>query len=131
MANDPRDASRSPATGRMSAEESVTATEAVGKDPEMVELERRHRRFVWPATIFFLIYYLSLNVLAGTSPDLMGNKLFGEFTFGYLFALSQFLMAFIVAWVYARWAATRIDPLATDLREKLLKQQIKEKEAAE
>ena len=131
MANDPRDASRSPATGRMSAEESVTATEAVGKDPEMVELERRHRRFVWPATIFFLIYYLSLNVLAGTSPDLMGNKLFGEFTFGYLFALSQFLMAFVVAWVYARWAATRIDPLATDLREKLRKQQIKEKEAAE
>jgi uncharacterized membrane protein (DUF485 family) len=130
MANDPRDASRSPATGRMSAEESVTATEAVGKDPEMVELERRHRRFVWPATIFFLIYYLSLNVLAGTSPDLMGNKLFGEFTFGYLFALSQFVMAFVVAWVYARWAATRIDPLATDLREKLRKQQIKEKEAA-
>ena len=130
MANDPRDASRSPATGRMSAEESVTATEAVGKDPEMVELERRHRRFVWPATIFFLIYYLSLNVLAGTSPDLMGNKLFGEFTFGYLFALSQFLMAFVVAWVYARWAASRIDPLATDLREKLRKQQIKEKEAA-
>jgi uncharacterized membrane protein (DUF485 family) len=132
MANDDRrEPSRSPTTGRMSTEEAVTATEAVGKDPEMIELERRHRRFVWPATIFFLIYYLSLNVLAGTSPDLMGSKLFGEFTFGYLFALSQFLMAFIVAWVYARWAATRIDPLATDLRERLLKQQIKEKEAAE
>jgi uncharacterized membrane protein (DUF485 family) len=131
MANDPRDASRSPATGRLSTDEAVTATEAVGKDPEMVELERRHRRFVWPATAFFLVYYMSLNILAGTSPDLMGNKLFGEFTFGYLFALSQFLMAFIVAWVYARWAATRIDPLATDLREKLLKQQIKEKEVAE
>jgi uncharacterized membrane protein (DUF485 family) len=126
MANDPRDASRSPATGRMPTDEAVTATEAVGKDPEMVELERRHRRFVWPATIFFLIYYMSLNVLAGTSPDLMGNKLFGEFTFGYLFALSQFLMAFVVAWVYSRWAARRIDPLATDLREKLRRQQIKE-----
>jgi uncharacterized membrane protein (DUF485 family) len=131
MANDPRDPSRSPTTGRMTAEEAVTATEAVGKDPEMVELERRHRRFVWPATIFFLVYYMTLNVLAGTSPGLMGRKLFGQFTFGYLFALSQFLMAFVVAWVYARWAASRIDPLATDLRQKLLKQQIKEKEAAE
>jgi uncharacterized membrane protein (DUF485 family) len=126
MANDPRDPSRSPTTGRMAAEEAVTATEAVGKDPEMVELERRHRRFVWPATVFFLIYYLALNVLAGTSPDLMGTKLVGEFTFGYLFALSQFLMAFVVAWVYSRWAARRIDPLATDLREKLHKQRIKE-----
>ena len=126
MATDPREPSRSTATGRMSRDEAVTATEAVGRDPEMVELERRHQRFVWPATAFFLIYYLALNVLAGTSPDLMGTKLFGEFTFGYLFALSQFLMAFIVAWVYSRWAASRIDPLATDLREKLHRQQIKE-----
>jgi uncharacterized membrane protein (DUF485 family) len=126
MANDPREPSRSTATGRMSRDEAVTATEAVGKDPEMIELENRHRRFVWPATAFFLVYYLALNVLAGTSPGLMGNKLFGQFTFGYLFALSQFLMAFVVAWVYSRWAASRIDPLATDLREKLHRQQIKE-----
>ena len=126
MANDRRDPSRSPTTGRMSAEEAVTATEAVGKDPEMVELENRHRRFVWPATVFFIVYYMLLNILAGTSPDLMGTKLFGEFTFGYLFALSQFVMAFVVAWVYSRWAARRIDPLATDLREKLHRQRIKE-----
>ena len=125
MANN-REPSRSMTTGRQSAEEAVTATEAIGKDPEMVELERRHTRFVWPATIFFLIYYMALNILAGTSPDLMGKKLFGEFTFGYLFALSQFVMAFVVAWVYSRWAATRMDPLAADLREKLRRQQIKE-----
>jgi uncharacterized membrane protein (DUF485 family) len=127
MANDDhRDPSRSITTGRMSREEAVTATEAVGKDPEMAELERRHSRFVWPATAFFLIYYMSLNVLAGTSPDLMGTKLFGQFTVGYLFALSQFLMAFVVAWVYSRWAASRMDPLASDLREKLGRRRVKE-----
>jgi uncharacterized membrane protein (DUF485 family) len=126
MANDDhREPSRSISTGRMSKEEAVTATEAVGKDPEMVELEHRHSRFVWPATAFFLVYYMALNILAGTSPDLMGTKLVGQFTFGYLFALSQFVMAFVVAWVYSRWAASRMDPLATDLREKLQKQQIK------
>ena len=128
---DTREPSRSPTTGRMPAEEAVSASEAVAKDPEMVELEHRHTRFVWPATIFFLVYYMALNVLAGTSPDLMGKKLFGQFTFGYLFALSQFLMAFVVAWVYARWAARRMDPLAADLRKKLLSQQIKDKEVAE
>ncbi|HEV3015150.1 MAG TPA: DUF485 domain-containing protein [Actinomycetota bacterium] len=126
MANDHHEPSRATSTGRLTKDEAVTATEAVGKDPEMVELERRHSRFVWPATAFFLIYYLSLNILAGTSPGLMGTKLFGEFTFGYLFALSQFLMAFVVAWVYSRWAASRMDPLATELREKLRDQQIKE-----
>ena len=128
---DTREPSRSPTTGRMTAEEAVSATEAVGKDPEMVELEHRHQRFVWPVTIFFLVYYLALPILAGTARDLMGTKLFGQFTFGYLFALSQFLMAFVVAWVYARWAARRMDPLAADLRNKLLSQQIKDKEVAE
>jgi uncharacterized membrane protein (DUF485 family) len=126
MVNDHREPSRSPTTGRMPAEEAVSASEAVAKDPEMVELENRHRRFVWPITIFFLAYYLALPILAGTAPDLMGTKVFGEFTFGYLFALSEFLMAFVVAGVYARWAASRMDPLATDLREKLRRQQIKE-----
>jgi uncharacterized membrane protein (DUF485 family) len=126
MANDPREPSRSPTTGRMTAEEAVSATEAVGKDPEMAELEHRHQRFVWPVTIFFLVYYLSLPILAGTARDLMGTKVFGQFTFGYLFALSQFLMAFVVAGVYARWAARRMDPLAKDLREKLQRQRIKE-----
>ncbi|HYJ73162.1 MAG TPA: DUF485 domain-containing protein [Actinomycetota bacterium] len=126
--DDHREPSRSTSTGRMSREEAVTATEAVGKDPEMVELERRHSRFVWPTTAFFLIYYMSLNVLAGTSPELMGTKLFGQFTVGYLFALSQFVMAFVVAWVYSRWAARRMDPLSADLREKLHDEQIKEKE---
>jgi uncharacterized membrane protein (DUF485 family) len=128
---DTREPSRSPTTGRLPADEAVTAAEAVAKDPEMVELERRHRRFVWPTTVFFLVYYMALNVLAGTSPGLMGTKLFGEFTFGYLFALSQFVMAFVVAWVYSRWAATRMDPLAADLREKLHREQIKEKEVTE
>jgi uncharacterized membrane protein (DUF485 family) len=128
MANDRRDPPRSPTTGRLSAEEAVTATEAVGKDPEMVELEHRHQRFVWPVTVFFLVYYLSLPILAGVAPDLMGTKVFGEFTVGYLFALSQFLMAFVVAWWYARWASSRMDPLATDLRQKLHRRQIKEVE---
>jgi uncharacterized membrane protein (DUF485 family) len=95
-----------------------TAAEAVGKDPELVELERRHNRFIWPVTVFFLVYYLSLNVLAGAARDFMGRKVFGEFTFGYLFALSEFLMAFIVAWAYSRYARRRLDPLATDLRDK-------------
>jgi uncharacterized membrane protein (DUF485 family) len=95
-----------------------TAAEAVGQDPEMTELENRHNRFIWPVTAFFLVYYLSLNVLAGAAPGFMGRKVFGEFTFGYLFALSQFLMVFVVAWAYTRFARRRLDPLAADLREK-------------
>jgi uncharacterized membrane protein (DUF485 family) len=121
MASDSRDLPG----GRPEAASAETAAEAVGRDPELVELEHRHNSFVWPVTIFFLVYYLSLSVLAGAAPDFMGKKLFGQFTFGYLFALSQFLMAFIVAWAYSRFARRRIDPLAADLRNKLHARNIK------
>ena len=123
MASDSRDLSQGapPPDGQTGSGETVTGSVAhrAARDPELVELERRHNRFIWPVTAFFLVYYLSLNVLAGVAPDFMGRKVFGQFTFGYLFALSQFLMAFIVAWVYTRFARRRIDPLAADLRDKL------------
>jgi uncharacterized membrane protein (DUF485 family) len=115
MESDPRDLSGD----RQVLATGETVVEAVGRDPELTELENRHNRFVWPVTVFFLVYYLSLNVLAGAAREFMGRKIFGEFTFGYLFALSQFVMAFIVAWAYTRFANRRIDPLATDLRGKL------------
>jgi uncharacterized membrane protein (DUF485 family) len=116
MARDSRDLSPgAPSDGTVTQ----SVADAAARDPEMVELERRHNRFVWPVTAFFLVYYLSLNVLAGVAPELMGRKLFGEFTFGYLFALSQFLMAFVVAWAYTRYAKRRLDPLSADLRDRL------------
>jgi uncharacterized membrane protein (DUF485 family) len=123
MASDSRDLPPGATRSDGQAGEPGSATGSVAdvavKDPQLVELERRHNRFIWPVTAFFLVYYLSLNVLAGAAPDFMGRKLFGQFTFGYLFALSQFAMAFIVAWVYTRFARRRIDPLAADLRDKL------------
>jgi uncharacterized membrane protein (DUF485 family) len=93
--------------------------EASSAEPLVEELSRRHQRFVWPMTVFFLVYYLALPFLAGEAPGLMGTKVFGEFTFGYLFALSQFLMAFVVAWVYSRWASRRLDPLSEEVRRRL------------
>jgi uncharacterized membrane protein (DUF485 family) len=123
MASDSRDLSPGAPQpdGHVGSDGTVTSSvaDARARDPEMVELERRHNRFVWPVTAFFLVYYLSLNVLAGVAPDLMGKKLFGEFTFGYLYALSQFAMAFIVAWAYSRYAKRRLDPLSADLRDRL------------
>ncbi len=111
---------RPPSTGRTTDPEVVTATEAIGRDPELVELENRHRRFVWPMTVFFLVYYLLLMFLPGVASGFMAKKVFGNFTVAYLFALSQFVMTFIVAWLYTRFARRRFDPLADDLRAKRL-----------
>ena len=70
------------------------------------------RRFIIPATIFFLVYYFALPLFVGYAPQLMETKLLGVVNLAYLFALSQFFMAWILAALYLR-AAGRFDAMAT------------------
>ena len=69
------------------------------------------RRFIVPATVFFVVYYFALPVLVGYAPRLMAAKVFGVVNVAYLFALSQFFVALLVAVVYVR-AASRFDAMA-------------------
>ena len=69
------------------------------------------RRFIVPATVFFIVYYFALPVLVGYAPRLMAAKVFGVINVAYLFALSQFFVAWIVAVLYVR-AASRFDAMA-------------------
>ena len=71
-------------------------------------------RFIVPATIFFLVYYFFLPTLVGYAPRLMETKVLGVVNLAYLFALSQFFMAWIVAALYLR-AAGRFDEMANDV----------------
>jgi uncharacterized membrane protein (DUF485 family) len=68
-------------------------------------------KFIVPATIFFIVYYFALPVLVGYAPELMNRKVFGSINIAYLFALSQFFMAWVVALLYVR-AASRHDRMA-------------------
>lgn len=62
-------------------------------------------RFLIASFFFFVIYYFALLVLVGWFPDLMKKEVFGRINLAYLFALSQFFMAWILALVYMRKAA--------------------------
>ncbi|MEW6300176.1 MAG: DUF485 domain-containing protein [Thermodesulfobacteriota bacterium] len=81
---------------------------------EFRALVRAKLRFIVPATVFFLAYYFALPVLVGYAPGLMGKKVLGVVNLAYLFALSQFFMAWILAAVYLR-AAGRFDEMAARL----------------
>ncbi len=71
-----------------------------------------------PATLFFVIYYFALPVLVGFARPLMEVAVLGPVNIAYLFALSQFFMAWILAWLYMR-AADRFDAQAKGILEKL------------
>ena len=73
-------------------------------DPNFKELVRSKRRFILPATLFFIAYYFALPVLVGYYPELMDRPVFWGMNVAYLFALSQFFMAWVVMWLYVRRA---------------------------
>ena|ERR1700722_11361633 len=68
-------------------------------------------KFIAPATLFFIVYYFALPVLVGYAPALMQKTVFGVVNLAYLFALSQFVMAWTIAALYVR-AAGRFDKMA-------------------
>lgn len=86
--------------------------DAAANSPEFKELIAQKRRFVVPATIFFLTWYFGFIVLAGVAPDFMGEKVVKGVTIGYIFALSQFVMVWVLAAAYLRRADKVLDPLA-------------------
>jgi len=72
----------------------------IANDPDFRALMRRKARLVIPATVFFLIYYFLLPLGVGWFPGLMERKVWGAMNIAYLYALSQFLMAWILAGIY-------------------------------
>ena len=100
-----------PEEERMSTTQHVD-WDAAARSPEFKELIAKKRRFVVPATIFFLSWYFGFIVLAGVAPDFMGEKVIEGLTVGYIFALSQFIMVWVLAAAYLRRADKVFDPLA-------------------
>ena len=76
--------------------------EAVEHTPEFQELVKSRRRFVIPATIFFLAWYLGFILLCGYAPGFMGESIYQGFTVGYALALTQFVMVWVLAAAYVR-----------------------------
>jgi uncharacterized membrane protein (DUF485 family) len=90
---------------------------ALERTPEFRALVRAKRAFIVPATLFFVAYYFALPALVGYWPDLMSRPVAGHINVAYLFALSQFVMAWAIMAVYVR-RARRYDRMA----ERLLQQ---------
>ena len=81
----------------------VADWDSVAAQEEFKGLLASKRRFIVPMTVFFVLYYFALPVLVGYAPRLMETRVLG-LNVAYLFALSQFFMAWAVAAAYVRAA---------------------------
>jgi uncharacterized membrane protein (DUF485 family) len=94
---------------------------AAERSPEFRELVRKRHRFVYPATAFFLTWYVGFILLAGYAPDFMGESVYEGLTVGYVLALSQFVMTWVLAGWYLRKSNRDFDPLAEQARDVALR----------
>jgi uncharacterized membrane protein (DUF485 family) len=92
--------------------------EALESDPELQQLLAEKRRFVVPATIFFIAYYFALPILVGYLPDVMSKKVIGNINLAYLFAVSEFVMTAVIVTLYVQ-RANHWDVLAEHIKARL------------
>ena len=90
----------------------------VAANQEFKDLMAAKARFIVPATLFFIVYYFTLPILVGYAPKFMSTPVLGVLNLAYLFALSQFFMAWTVAWLYMR-AAARFDAMGKKILDAL------------
>ncbi len=91
----------------------------IAQSPLYRQMVAEKMRFVVLATLVFVVYYFALLVLVGYWPGLMTVQVIGVVNLAYLFALSQFFMAWLLAYLYMR-IASRFDRMTEQvLRETL------------
>jgi uncharacterized membrane protein (DUF485 family) len=91
---------------------------AIDADPRFQELHRQKSRFLWKLMAISVIYYFLLPIGSAYWPQLFKAQVWGPVNFGILFALSQFAVAWLIAYIYCKKASSKFDPMAQELARK-------------
>jgi len=84
-------------------------------DPRFQSLHRRKQGFLTGLMIFSVAFYFLLPIGAAYFQDLYKTKVWGVVNFGLLFALSQFVVAWLIAFYYSRRAGAEFDRAAAEI----------------
>ncbi len=98
---------------------SGTIYEQVQASDEFADLRSRLRRFVFPMSAAFLIWYLAYVLLASYAPGFMAIKVLGNINVGLIIGLLQFVSTFAITTIYVRYANKHLDPAAERIRNKI------------
>jgi uncharacterized membrane protein (DUF485 family) len=91
----------------------------VAESEDFRGLQRRHRSFVFPLAIAFLVWYFLYVLLAAFAHDFMATPVFGSVNVGLLFGLGQFVTTFVITMAYVSYANRKLDPTAEKIRTEL------------
>ncbi len=88
---------------------------AIDADPRFQALHRKKTTFLWGLMIISTVYYFLLPIGAAYYQDLFKIKVWGVVNVGILFALSEFVVAWTIAYVYSKKANAEFDAMAQEI----------------
>jgi uncharacterized membrane protein (DUF485 family) len=88
---------------------------AIDSDPRFQALHRKKTTFLWGLMIISTVYYFLLPIGAAYYQDLFKIKVWGVVNVGILFALSEFVVAWTIAYVYSKKANAEFDTMAQEI----------------
>ena len=88
---------------------------AIDANPKFQALHRKKTFFLWGLMVFSIIYYFLLPIGAAYYKELFNTKVWGVVNFGLLFALSEFVVAWVIAFVYSKKANAQFDAMAQEI----------------
>ncbi|MCY0931464.1 DUF485 domain-containing protein [Streptomyces sp. H27-H1] len=91
----------------------------VQQSQEFADLRHAHRSFAFPLTVAFIAWYLLYVLLSNYAGGFMGTKLFGNINVALVLGLGQFATTFLIAWLYSRHAAAKLDPKASAIKARM------------
>ena len=76
---------------------------AVERTSAFQEYSRKRKAFLIPATIFFLVFFFGLPILAAFT-TVLNSKAVGPLTWAYIYGIAQFIMTWILMHIYVHQA---------------------------
>ncbi|BCB80684.1 DUF485 domain-containing protein [Phytohabitans flavus] len=92
---------------------------AVQQSEDFAKLRKTLRGFIFPMTVAFFLWYALYVILSAYARGFMDTKVVGHINVALVFGLLQFVSTFLIAWLYSRFAARQVDPLADKIAAEL------------
>ncbi|MFD1849764.1 DUF485 domain-containing protein [Oceanobacillus bengalensis] len=91
----------------------------VESSPQFKRFMANKRKFIVPLTIFFLVFYFLLPILTSYT-TFLNTPAFGDISWVWIFAFSQFLMVWVLCTIYVK-KANSFDKEADQIIEEQIK----------
>ncbi len=92
------------------------AYQRISRSEDFATLKKNYIGFAFPMTVAFMVWYLTYVVCSSWANGFMETQVIGNINVALVFGLLQFATTFLIAFLYSRHAAAKLDPIAGRLQ---------------